>query len=485
MAEIQNESLTKKSVRAVYWSSGEVFVRQFVRIAVSVLLARLLTPEEFGTVALLYIFADIAHTFIDSGFSVVVGQRRDLTRADESTMYWFSVCMSMTCASLLCLAAPYIAGFYDIEVLRYLVYAMALNIFVMALGSIHHPLLTKQLQLKKITIITSIALLASGTLAVWLAYRGFGVWALVFQQLLETTISTVLLWVASDWRPAFVFSFASLRRLFGFGGFLMLSSFLNIAYNRAYSVIVGKVYGVADLGFYNRADNARQIPQQALSIFLGRVAFPIFAAAAGDIEKVRRGMQYSIRGVMLINIPIMLGLMVTSEAVIRLLYGDQWLIAVPLLQILCLSGILMPLQLINLNAIKAFGKSKSFFKAELVKKSFGIVLLMCGLVYGITGLAWSQFVYSIFGFFVDAYFCGRYFNYGAWLQIKDVLPALLVSTVMAGLIYALGKYWDISYIPLFSLQVSSGIFLFVGLCHICKLKAYKELYALLIRRDSR
>ena len=242
--------------------------------------------------------------------------------------------------------------------------------------------------------------------------------------------------------------------------------------------MVGKLYGVTDLGFYNRADNARQIPMQALWVFLARVAFPIFAAASGERERLHRGMRYSVRGVMFINIPVMLGLMVTSEPVIRLIYGDQWVSAAPLLQILCLGGILMPLHLINLNAIKAIGHSKVFFRAELIKKIMGICMLLFGLMYGIVGLAWSQVAYSIMGFFVNAYFSGRFFNYGPLKQTLDFLPVLLVSVVMAMAVFALDKYWQNPVIPLLGAQITLGLILFIALCQLFRLKAYTEVRAM-------
>jgi len=479
---INNESLKKKSIKAVFWSGGEVIARQGIRLVVSVFLARLLTPEEFGTVALIYIFADIAHAFVDSGFSAALGQRQDITHIDESTVFWFSVSMALLCAALLWLVAPLIADFYGLDVLAPLVTVLGLNIVIMSLGSVHHPLLTKRLELKKITVITALALFISGGVAIGLAFQGFGVWALALQQITESTVSTVMLWLLSGWRPVFKFSLSSWRRLFGFGGFLMLTSFLDIAYNRAYALIVGKVYGVSDLGFYNRADNARQIPMQALWLFVARVAFPIFSAAAGDLEKLRRGMQYSVRGVMFINIPLMLGLMVTAEPVIALIYGDQWTSAAPLLQVLCLGGILMPLHLINANAIKAIGHSKVFFRAELMKKIAGIFMLIFGLMYGIIGLAWSQVAYSLFGFFVNAYFSGRYFDYGPLKQSLDFLPTLLVAVLMILGLMALKSYWHAPAIPLLGIQVLLGAILFISLCALFKLKAFAEVRALLFAK---
>lgn len=451
-----------------------MMARQMIRLVVSVILARLLTPEEFGTVALLYIFSDIANSFVDSGFSSALGQRRDITHTDESTVFWFSIGMAGICAGLLVIAAPFIAEFYGLPTLTPLTIILAVNIFLMSLGSVHHPLLTKRLELKKITLTTAAALFISACAAVWLAVKGFGVWALALQPLTETLVSVPLLWLASGWRPGWVFSTASLRRLFGFGGYLMLSSFLDITYNRAYALLVGKLYGVGDLGFYNRADNARQIPMQALWVLLARVAFPIFSAASGDTDKLRRGMRISVRGMMFINIPIMLGLMVTSEPVISLIYGDQWLSAAPLLRILCVGGILMPLHLINLNAIKAIGHSKVFFRAELVKKVIGIGMLLIGLTHGIVGLAWSQVAYSVMGFWIGAFFSGRYFNYGPWKQFLDFLPVLLISSLMALAVFEMDEYWRNPYLPLLSAQVAVGAIVFISLCHLFKLKAYTE-----------
>jgi teichuronic acid exporter len=457
-------SLTQKSLSAVLWSAVDIFLRQGLSFTVSVALARLLSPEQFGTIGLLYLFTGIAGVFVDSGFSAALIQRQDITHADESSVFWFNLGMGLLVAVLLWTLAPLIARFYNLPVLTPLTAVLALNVFLIALGSIHCALLSKRLDFKTQMKIGAIATVLSGAVAIVLAAKGFGVWALAAQTLVATGTTTLLLWKFTRWRPALVFDLESARRLFGFGGYIFAAGLLHVMYSQLYSLLIGKIYGVRDLGFYDRADSTKQLPVEALTGVLTSVAFPIFSAAADDKVKLLRGMHLAIRGIMFVNIPMMLGFAVVAEPLILILFGERWLPAVSIFQILCLGAIFWPLHVINLNVLLAQGHSNLYFRLEIINKVLGCVFLLVGSFFGVIGIAWGQVVFCFFAFVINAHYTQRHLSYGFVAQVRDFIPTLSISLIMAGIIIFIDR--EIHLFPIrkliILLLVGSSIFLSLG-----------------------
>ena len=474
--------LKKKAVSAAFWSGAENFMRQGLQFIVAVILARILSPEEFGTVALLYLFTGIALVFIDSGFSSALIQRQDTTLTDESTVFWFNLAMGILVAILLWFSAPLIANFFNLSILIPLTKVIAFSLVVNALGSVQMTMFIKQLNFKILMKTGILSTFISGAVAISLAIYGYGIWALAFQMIVGSVVTTSLLWLYSSWRPKLNFSYLSLRSLFSFGGYLMLSALLDVVYNRAYYLLIGKFYGVRDLGFYTRADNTKQIPVDLLSRTLERVAFPIFSAAAHDKEKLQRGTKLAVRGIMLVNVPMMLGLMVTAENVVHVIFGEKWLPAVPILQVLCLAGIFWPLHVINLNILKAQGHSHLFFRLEIAKKIIGFSFLAIGMIFGIMGLAWSQVAFGIVGFMINAYYTGKFLDYGAFRQTADFIPGLLVAVIMAIVVFTIEKISTEEVVITLCLQVITGVCIYLGLSVFLKLKAYRDCINLLSKK---
>jgi len=430
--------LKQRALSATLWSGGDALLRQALALAISIVLARLVSPEEFGTIALLSLFTGVASTFVNSGFSSALIQRQDVDLTDEATVFWFNLVMGIIVGVSLWAAAPAIARFFEKPILVPLTAVMALNIFLSALGSIHGTLLSKRLDFRTFMKVGAAATIVSGVVAVVMAWRGFGVWALAIQALVATSTTTALLWCFSRWRPVLVFSPASARRLFGFGGFLLISGLLEVAYSRVYTLLIGRLYGVRELGFYNRAEGTKQIPAELLAEILGRVAFPIFSAASHDTAKVRRGVQLALRGIMLLNVPLMLGLAAVAEPLVWTLFGERWLPAVPVLRVLCLGGVFWPLHVINLNSLLALGHSRLYFRLEVAKKVLGVGLLAVGAMYGVIGMAWSQVAFGVLAFAINAHYSKRCFSYGLVAQARDVLPMLAIAIPMAGAVSWLG-----------------------------------------------
>jgi len=471
-------SLHKKAVFATLWSSVDTFARQGLQFAISLILARLLTPVDYGTVGLMVIFIAVAGVFVDSGFSTALIQRKDPSLVDISSVFYFSIGISVLAAAILCTAAPWIANFYKMPVLKPLTWLLAANLVLGSLGGIQSVLLRKSLDFRRQCIISILTVFVSGAVAIILAWRHYGVWSLAIQNLVGTIVGTTLLWFYSSWRPAWVFSIASIRSLFKFGGFLLLSGLMDTIFTRLNTLVIGKFYSAKDLGFYSRADGTSQLPGSIMSGIIGRVAFPIFAAAQQDKTLLQAGLRKAITSVMMINIPAMMGIVVTARPLVAVLFGAQWSPCVPYLQILCLGGILWPLHILNLNILLAQGHSNLFFRLEIIKKTFGILIMGIACFFGITAIAWSSVLTGVVCFWINAHYSGRFLDYGFLRQIIDLLPYAGVSLVMAGCV------WAITLLPLsipiliLATQVSLGVVLYLALCATLRLRAFLNAWSI-------
>ena len=475
--------LKRKALFAAYWSSAEVILRQGLQFGLSVVLARLLTPHEFGTIALLYLLAGIAGAIVDSGLSAALIQRRDVTKVDESSVFWFNLTVGAVIALGLMAAAPVIASFFDQAILVPLTAVLALTLLVGAIGSIHSALLTKQLEFRTQLKVSTFATALSGLVAIVLAWRGFGVWALAAQSLVATTTTTVSLWLFHRWRPDRVFSVVSVRKLFGFGGYMLIATLLDVAYRRLYTLLVGKLYGVGDLGLFGRAESVKQVPADLVG-GLARVALPAFVEAVHDKDQLHRGVRLALRSTMLINVPMMLGLAALAEPLVLTVFGPAWLPSAPILEILCLGGLLWPAQVINVNILMAQGHSHPLLRLEVVKKTLGMMLLAIGALHGVTGIAWSQVAFSLLAFFMNSSYTKRYLGYGPIAQIRDFLPTILVSAPMAAIVsLANGLLWLAPALKL-SCLVLLGASIFVGFSWVFRLVALQDAVALLRNRRS-
>lgn len=475
--------LKQQALVATVWSSADTLLRQGTQFAVSIVLARLLSPEEFGTIALLYLFTGIAGAFVDSGFSAALVQYQNATHADESTVFWFNLAMGASVALALWASAPAISAFYALPILLPLTAILALNIFISSLGSIHGTLLTKHLDFRTQMKVSGVATAISGVVAIVLAWRGAGVWALAAQTVVATVVTTALLWTFNSWRPAFVFSVASARRLFGFGGYMLASGLLDTAYNRMYTLLIGRFYGIRELGFYNRADGTKQLPVGVLTGILSRVAFPIFSASAHDYLQLQRGVRLALRGMMLLNVPMMLGLAAVAEPLVLALFGARWLPAVPVLRVLCLCAVFWPLHVVNLNVLMALGHSHLFFRLEVAKKVLGVALLAVGAFYGVMGIAWSQAAFGMMAFAINAHYTKRYLDYGVVAQTRDFLPMIAVALPMSVCVYWLGERLQLAPALELCALTTLGVLMFISISWAARLAALSD--ALDLFRRSR
>lgn len=423
--------LRDKARSAAGWSTLESLFRQSITFGAGIVLARLLGPETFGTIAVLYLFTGIATVFADAGFSAAIIQRKDISDNDLSTVFWFNLAIGLLMAGGLCLLSGSISRFYESPILRPLACVMGLNVLIGTLGSVQASRLQKDLAFKNLTLINLVASIASGGIAIGLALSGFGIWSLAAQALSATSITVSLLWFTSDWHPAFVFSLQSLRKLFAFGGYLLASALLAVTYERAYTVFVGKLFGHAQLGFYDRATRIQQMPQSLIAGVVNRIAFPLFSLINDDPKALKDAAKTAIVSCGLIATPVAFGLSATANELIAVFFGRAWLPTVPIVQILAFVALLYPLQVVNLSLLKAQGHSHLFFRIEVVKKFVGIALLGTGLLWGVIGLAIAQVVASVTSLAINSWYTGKFLEYGFIKQSKDVAFAFVMGLLMA------------------------------------------------------
>lgn len=461
------------------WSALDMVLRQSLQFCITVILARLLTPDEFGTVALLAMFTGLAAVLVDGGLSAVLIQRQSASPTDETTVFWFNLVMGIVLAAMLWAAGPGIATFYAKPVLASVAAAFAVNVLLGSLGAIHTTLLTKHLNFQPQMRAALIATVCSAPAAVLLALQGFGIWALAAQALVGTAVNTVCLWRVSRWRPSGGFSTTSAQSLFRQARYLLASSLLEILYSRLYTMLLGTRYGTRELGIYERADSTVHMPLGALTSIITRVTLPVYSSYAGNIAALKASVERSVRIAMLINAPLMMGLAAVAEPFVALVFGRQWLAAAPALQVLCLAGLLWPLHAINLQALIAQGRTDFFFRLEIVKKVLGILLLSVGAFFGLMGIAWSQVLFSVLAFGVNAHYSRVYLKYSAWQQLRDAGPAILIATVMAVCIYAL-RAADIDHgsSGLLALQIVTGAAIYAALAWLPTRKAWMDMKAI-------
>jgi len=453
----------------------ELVLRQGFGLVLSIILARLLAPEDFGVLAMLSIFLGIAGVFVDSGFGSALIQRQNITREDTSSVFYFNVATALIMALLLGAAAPYIAAFYRMPILKPLTWVMAFNLFLGSFRSIQSVLMTKELNFRTKMKVSVGSTIISGVAGIVLAWRGWGVWSLAVQSVVATFVGVLLYWILSPWRPALCFSLASLRSLFRYGSFLSLSSLLDIASTRLNSLVIGRVFSARDLGLYSRADNIQQMPTGSISALLSSVSFPIFsAAAAGEPDALRRAARKALTAIMLVNTPIMFGLLATARPLVHVLFGEKWLPCVPFLQVLSMAGVFWPLHVINLNLVMSRGRSDLFFRMQIIKEAVSLTFLLVAAQISMMAIAWSQLLLGFIGYYINAAYSGRLASYPIKEQLRDMSPYVALSGVMLAAAWSLTLWTSLPPALLLAIQTTVGSAVYVLLCYFFKVPALHD-----------
>ena len=473
-----SDGLKSKTIHGLFWSFFERIGQQGIQFVISIILARLLLPEEFGLIAMLTIFMAVAQAFLDSGFGSALIQKQDADQVDESSIFYFNIFVGLAAAGLLCLAAPWIAAFYKTPILVPLTRVLSLNLIINAFGLVQTSLMTKRVDFKTQMKISMIATSLSGSIGTIMAYKGFGVWSLVAFSLSGNFFRTVFLWVFNRWRPAWMFSFASLQSMFGFGSKLLFSGLINTVFQNLYLMVIGKIFSAADLGFYSRANGIQQLPVRNVSSTVSRVTYPVFSSIQDDKPRLKNGLRKAMTSMAMVNFPLMIGLIVVAEPLVQVLLTDKWLPCVPYLRLLCVVGMLYPLQVINLNVLIAQGRSDLLLRLEVLKKILIAAAIFITYRWGIIALIYGQIATILIAYYLNSYYSGKMLDYPITEQIRDILPSLGLACAMGGGIYMLCYIPIPSQTVLLFLQIISGIAIYILLCHIFRLSSFKEIIEL-------
>ncbi len=471
---MDNRITKSKVLSSLVWKFMERGGTQGIQFIVQIVLARLLMPEDYGIIALVVVFTQIAAVFVQSGLNSALIQKKDADEVDFSSVFYLSLAISAVLYIVLFLAAPSIAIFYKMPQITPVFRVLSLTLILGVFNSIQNAVISRNLQFKKLFFSSTGAILVSGTVGVYMAYQGFGVWALVGQQISNQLMVTLIMWFTVKWRPHLIFSFSRVKGLFSFGWKLLASSLIDTVYRDIRSLIIGKIYAPAMLGFYNRGQQFPSIIVGNIDGSIQSVMYPVLASHQDNRPLVKSMMRRAIVTSSFIIFPMMMGLAVISEPLVKILLTDKWLPCVPFLQIFCASYALFPIHTANLQAIKGLGYSDIFLKLEIIKKAVGLTILSVTVFYGVYAIAIGGAVGGIISSFINAYPNKKLLDYSYKEQWGDMLPSLLLSIAMGLVVYSL-KWLGLSTVFMLIVQVVAGICIYVVLACMFKLECFRYL----------
>jgi O-antigen/teichoic acid export membrane protein len=444
-------------------------------------MARLLEPSDYGVIGMLAIFLAISQTFIDSGFSNALIRKSERTEIDFSTVFYFNIAVGVFFYLVLFFTSPLIAQFYNTPILKTITRIVALNLLFNSLAGVHRAKLTIAIDFKNQAKATLIAVIVSGAAGLFMAYAGFGVWALVFQSVLNTGLNMVVLWILIRWKPLKVFSISSFKQLFSFGSKLLLSGLFETIYRNIYTIIIGKRFQAEDLGYYTRADQFAQFPSSNITGIFQRVTFPILSEIQHDNERLKSAYRQYLRISAFVIFPLMCGLAGVAGPFINLVLGEKWLKVVPLLQLLCFSFMWYPVHAINLNILQVKGRSDLFLRLEIIKKCVGVGILCVTIRLGIKAMCTGMILSSFLSLFINTHYTGKIISVGFVTQMKDLLPVLCSSLMMAIIVYIVSAIFSDTVLKLI-FGIISGFLFYVSVHAIIKSKEMELLFDLTIAR---
>lgn len=475
------EDLKRETVKGVAWSAVEKISTGGVLFLANIILARILTPKDFGLLAVITIFVQIAQTFIDSGFSNALIQKKDRNQVDYSTVFFFNLAISIGLYIILYFCAPLIAHFFGNPQLTALTRVVGLNFVIGALVSVHRTRLTVLLQFKRQSLITLISSVVAAVVSIYFAYRGIGVWALVMLTLINISLQTILFYVTIKWHPSLIFSKTAFSGLFSYSSKLLGASLIHLLYRNIYPIVIGKKFSPTELGYFNRADTFAMYPPQMIGNVISRVAFPIFSKMQDDNARLRSAYSKYIVFSSLIIFPIMIGMIVLAKPMTLIILREQWLPMVPMLQILCIDWMTDHLCSINLNILYVKGRSDLALRLEIIKKTLAIIIFLISLFWGIIGVCWGRVIYGLIAVYMNSYYTKRLINFSLWKQLRDIAIPLLQALGMGGIVLIV----VLSGIPLIGKLVCGialGLFSYVFILYATNRTVFKELILLVRRR---
>lgn len=474
-------SLKDKTVKGVFWSAIDRFSTQGIQFVFGILIARLLLPSDYGVIAMLGIFMAVAQTFIDSGFGTALIRKLNRTQTDYSTVFYFNIAVSVIAYIGLWFASPYIADFYNIPLLESVTKVVGLNLIVSAFSGIQNSILSINIDFKsraKISIFTTIV---TGIVGLWMAYNGYGVWALVFQALSGSILRTVLMWYFVKWHPTLAFSWKSFKELFCFGSKMLASGLLDTIYNNIYTLVIGKCFSSSSLGVYSRASGLVEYPSSNITGVLQSVTFPVLSTIQNDEKRLGDSYRRVLKISVFIIFPLMVGLAAVADPFIRVVLTDKWEGTIYLMQILCFSLMWYPVHAINLNLLMVKGRSDYFLKLEILKKILGVLVLCVTVPLGLVAMCYGRAFTAYISLGLNTYYTNKLIGYGFVKQMKDLFPFLIQSLLMGALVSFVVSIMTSPWLQLL-VGIIVGMLYYLISSYIFKLQELRDLIEIIKRK---
>lgn len=474
------DSLKQKTTKGLFWSSVERFSNQGMSFFFSVILARLLSPSDYGIIAMVTIFFAVAQSFVDSGFSNALVRKTDRREEDLSTCFYFNIGVGIVAYIVLFLIAPFIADFYNQQILSPIIRITGLGVVLNSLCVVQQALFTIKIDFKSQAKVTLSATIISGIVGVVLAYQGYGVWALVWQGVVLSLVRMGLLWLMSKWRPTTGFSKSSFNYLFGYGSKLLASGLLDTIYNNIYPIVIGKFYTPAQLGNYSRALSFAQLPSSNITSILQRVTFPVLSTIQDDIPRLQANYRRLLKLSAFIVFPLMTGLAAVAFPMVRIILTPKWEGCSLYLQIICFALMWYPIHAINLNLLQVKGRSDLFLRIEIIKKIVGVCIMCITIPLGITAMCIGMVASSLISLFINTYYTGKLIDIGYLKQMRGLLPILFNSLLMGSMVYLFIQLFNNDFVKLI-IGVFIGAISYIGGAIFFSKQELKECWSLFKR----
>lgn len=464
----------KKIISNFMWRFAERSGAQVVSFIVSIVLARILLPEDYGTIALVTVFTSILQVFVDSGLGTALIQKKDADDLDFSSVFYFNFVVCLILYAGMFIASPYIALFYNDITLTSVIRVLSLTIVISGVKGIQQAYVSRNMLFKRFFYSTIGGTIFSAFLGIGMAYAGLGVWALVAQQLSNTAIDTIILWITVKWRPRKAFSWKRLRTLLTFGWKLLISALLDTSYNNLRNLIIGKLYSSADLAFYNQGDKFPKVIVTNINTSIDSVLLPTMSSAQDDKERVKQMTRRAIKTSTYVMAPLMMGLAFCAEPIVRIVLTDKWLPCIPFLRIFCITYMFWPVHTANLNAINAMGRSDWFLKLEIIKKIMGMTILLSTMWFGVMAMAYSLLLSSVLSQIINSWPNRILLGYGYLEQVRDFAPGILLAVGMGICVYCIG-FLPLPIVVTLVIQIIVGAAIYIIVSALMKLEEFEYL----------
>jgi len=468
-------SLKHKSISGLFWSFTESTANQIVQFIIGIILARLLSPKEFGIIGMITVFIAISQSFIDSGFSQALIRKTDCNQRDYTTVFYFNLLVGILFYLILFVFAADISQFYNEPILEDLIKILGIGLILNAFAIVQRTILVKNIDFKLQAKITLSSSVLSGVIAIILAFKGFGVWSLAIRTVLNQLFISLFLWINNSWFPTFEFSVKSFKELFSFGSRLLASGLIYTVYRNIFYLIIGKFFSATELGFYNQADRFSGMPSQNINFSVERVTYPTLSKLQNQPSNLKSGYKRILKSITLINFIVMLGIAAIAQPMILTLIGNKWLPSVPYLQLLCIVNMTLPLHSLNLNLLKVKGRSDLFLKLEIIKVIIAIPVILVGIFMGIKAMIVGMIFSSFIAYFINSYYSSKLIDYSVSEQFKDILPNFVISLFVAIIVFIMQIFIPISAFFKLIISIPIGFGIAIIFSNLFNIDGYTEI----------